>query len=383
MSILSSINGTNATEIVFFDLETTVPNKTGQKFNVLEFGAIVVCPRKLIELESYCTLIRPQDLSVVAMKSGRIDGITREAVAKAPPFEEVASKIFSILNGRIWAGHNIQRFDCVRIREAFAGINMPAPVPAGIIDSLGVLSEKFGKRAGNMKMATLADYFGLGQQKHRYLRNNLRIKSPSKYVKWTCAKQLQYYNKKQKSTGIPLEIRGKSICREETSRKSPPSTVVAHQRVVPYTRSSLGKMETSSTSTDRSNNTGGGVDVPGRTCPCGTTVRMFTSRTEKNPGRRFLRCSGVGGQRCEYFEWVDPVCHRVEAIITALLLRLNQVEGDNRRIEAENTRLEDQNRLLNASLVHLKNENEALLYKIKLVKIFAIIFIVVFACFNC
>ena len=102
-------------EIVFFDLETTVPNKAGQRFWVLEFGAIIVCPRKLVELDSYSTLIRPKDLSAVALKSGRCDGITRGAVSNAPAFEEVADEIFSILNGRIWAGHNIQRFDCVRI----------------------------------------------------------------------------------------------------------------------------------------------------------------------------------------------------------------------------------------------------------------------------
>ena len=84
-------------EIVFFDVETTVPAGTGQRFWVLEFGAIVVCPRKLVEIESYCTLIRPNDLSAVAAK--RFSGITRDAVASAPRFEEVAERIFGILNG--------------------------------------------------------------------------------------------------------------------------------------------------------------------------------------------------------------------------------------------------------------------------------------------
>lgn len=139
-------------EIAFFDLETTIPNRAGKRFRVLEFGAIVVCPRKLVELESYTTLIRPGDLSDVALRSSRCDGITRETVAKAPSFEEVADKIFGILHGRIWAGHNIQRFDCVRIKEAFAEIGRPAPEPVGMIDSLGVLANKFGKRAGNMKV---------------------------------------------------------------------------------------------------------------------------------------------------------------------------------------------------------------------------------------
>lgn len=143
-------------EIVFFDLETTVPKKTGEKFRVLEFGAIVVCPRKLLELESFSTLIRPGDLSAVGLKSGRSDGITRHKVADAPSFDEVADNIFRILDGRIWAGHNIQRFDCVRIKESFGEINRPAPIPAGIIDSLGVLADKFGRRAGDMKVCVVS-----------------------------------------------------------------------------------------------------------------------------------------------------------------------------------------------------------------------------------
>ncbi|KAF5747374.1 hypothetical protein HS088_TW05G00095 [Tripterygium wilfordii] len=174
----SSPSQEGTAEIVFFDLETTVANRTGQRFWVLEFGAIVVCPRKLLELESYSTLIRPTDLSVAALRSGRCDGITLQAVANEPSFEEVADKIFSMLNGRVWAGHNIQRFDCVRIKEAFAGIGRAAPMPVGMIDSLGVLTEKFGRRAGNMKMASLAAYFGLGQQKHRSfddVRMNLQV----------------------------------------------------------------------------------------------------------------------------------------------------------------------------------------------------------------
>ncbi|KAL7104424.1 hypothetical protein ACP275_08G243900 [Erythranthe tilingii] len=243
-------------EIVFFDLETTVPNKTGQRFHVLEFGAIVVCPRKLEELESFCTLIRPGDLSAVGLKSGRTDGITRPAVAEAPLFREVADRIFKILDGRIWAGHNIQRFDCVRIKESFADINMPAPVPIGIIDSLGVLTEKFGRRAGNMKMATLASYFGLGQQKHRSLedvRMNLEVLKHCATVlflesslppnamngKW---QSIPNVTTRSRSL-LQSENRGKSICREETtSRKSPPSTSAANQRAVPYAKESIGKM---------------------------------------------------------------------------------------------------------------------------------------------
>ncbi|KAL0381605.1 UNVERIFIED_CONTAM: protein NEN4 [Sesamum angustifolium] len=200
------------------------------------------------------------------VRSGRSDGIIREAVAKAPSFDEVADKIFDILDGRIWAGHNIQRFDCVRIKEAFAEINRPAPVPVGIIDSLGVLTEKFGKRAGNMKMATLADYFGLGQQKHRSLedvRMNLEVLKHCATVlllesslppsllnaQWhnspsvTTRSRSLLQSNRDTLNNKPSPTRGKSSNKEETSRKSPASTSSTHhQRAMPYARQSLGKM---------------------------------------------------------------------------------------------------------------------------------------------
>ncbi|KAJ7978454.1 Protein NEN1-like [Quillaja saponaria] len=165
-------------EIAFFDVETTVPTRPGQGFAILEFGAILVCPRKLVELENYSTLVRPADLSLISSFSVRCNGITRDAVISAPTFGDIADKVYDILHGRIWAGHNILRFDCVRIRDAFAQINRPAPEPKGTIDSLALLTQRFGRRAGDMKMATLATYFGLGQQTHRSLddvRMNLEV----------------------------------------------------------------------------------------------------------------------------------------------------------------------------------------------------------------
>ncbi|GAB4860788.1 hypothetical protein Ancab_035951 [Ancistrocladus abbreviatus] len=159
----------NRSEIAFFDVETTVPTRSGQGFAIVEFGAILVCPRKLVELESYSTLVRPYDLSLLSVKSVRCNGITRDAVSSAPSFAEIADKVYDLLHGRIWAGHNILRFDCARIKEAFAHIGRPPPEPKGTIDSLALLTQKFGRRAGNMKMATLATYFGLGQQTHRSL----------------------------------------------------------------------------------------------------------------------------------------------------------------------------------------------------------------------
>ncbi|EFH47546.1 exonuclease family protein [Arabidopsis lyrata subsp. lyrata] len=164
-------------EIAFFDVETTVPNR-GQRFAILEFGSILVCPKKLTELRSYTTLVQPADLSLISSLSVRCNGIKRDDVVLAPLFADIADTVYDILHGRIWAGHNILRFDCARIREAFAEIGRQPPEPKGAIDSLGLLTQQFGRRAGDMKMATLARYFGLGNQTHRSLddvRMNLEV----------------------------------------------------------------------------------------------------------------------------------------------------------------------------------------------------------------
>ncbi|KAL1566337.1 protein NEN1-like [Salvia divinorum] len=167
-----------SSEIVFFDVETTIPTRAGQGYALLEFGAILVCPMRMVELRSYSTLIRPADLSLITPLSVRCNGITKDAVVPAPSFTDVADHVYDLLHGRIWAGHNILRFDCPRIREAFSEINRPAPEPKGAMDTLQLLTQKFGRRAGDMKMATLASYFGLGKQTHRSLddvRMNLEV----------------------------------------------------------------------------------------------------------------------------------------------------------------------------------------------------------------
>lgn len=55
-------------------------------------------------------------------------------------------------------GHNIRRFDCPRMKEAYADIGRSAPEPIGIIDSLNVLSRGFGRRAGDLKVIFLYIY---------------------------------------------------------------------------------------------------------------------------------------------------------------------------------------------------------------------------------
>lgn len=88
-------------EIAFFDVETTIPTRPGQGFAILEFGAILVCPRKLVELRSYSTLVRPADLSHISTLSVRCNGITKETVVSAPTFADIADIVYDLLHGTL------------------------------------------------------------------------------------------------------------------------------------------------------------------------------------------------------------------------------------------------------------------------------------------
>ncbi|KAJ3684659.1 hypothetical protein LUZ61_013823 [Rhynchospora tenuis] len=231
-------------ELVFFDVETTMPTGADSRCWMLEFGAILVCPRKLVEIGSYCTLIRPTDLSVVPPH--RISGITREAVSSAPPFEDVADQIYKIMNGRVWVGHNIRRFDCLRLKEAFADIGRPPPEPIGMIDSLNVLQQGFGRRAGDLKMATLASYFKIGPQKHRSIddaRMNLEV---IKHCATVLFLESSLPNVLSNNNNIGMVTRSKASttlsCRQEIRRKSPPTCTAVSHRTSPYNTRSLGKV---------------------------------------------------------------------------------------------------------------------------------------------
>lgn len=84
--------------IAFFDLETVPSGNQG--WVIVEFGAILVCPRRLVPVgEPYSTLIRPSRKALVDNFCDRTNGITRQAIATAPRFTDVADVIYQILHG--------------------------------------------------------------------------------------------------------------------------------------------------------------------------------------------------------------------------------------------------------------------------------------------
>mmetsp|Transcript_9712 Transcript_9712/g.39502 ORF Transcript_9712/g.39502 Transcript_9712/m.39502 type:complete len:331 (-) Transcript_9712:73-1065(-) len=145
--------------LVFFDLETTIPAT-----DLLEFGAVALHRAKYVEVERYQTLVYSEK---VTKRSTDCNHITRAMAESAPKFEAVAQRIFDMLDGRIWAGHNLKAFDCKVIDSQFTKAGLAPPKPLAVVDTLPLLKKKFGQRAGNLKLARLGEYFGLGEEQHR------------------------------------------------------------------------------------------------------------------------------------------------------------------------------------------------------------------------
>ncbi|KAM3399306.1 hypothetical protein ACQJBY_004605 [Aegilops geniculata] len=161
---------TKKREMVFFDVEAA-PSSGDGECRLLEFAAILVCPRRLVEVSSYSTLIRPDAAGAEGVLS---------ASSAAASFEDVFPDIFELLDGRVWAGHGIRRAGCPRVRGAFAAFGLPAPEPVGVVDSLDVLLAQGsfgpagagddGQEDEEEAAAALAEHFGIGARRARGLR---------------------------------------------------------------------------------------------------------------------------------------------------------------------------------------------------------------------
>jgi DNA polymerase III epsilon subunit-like protein len=163
-------------EIVIFDLETTIPAT-----DILEFGCITIDKCRFFEKSAYSTLVHSNK---VTQRSEQCNGISQSMLLGAPKFADIADIVFQctlflsfrshtntylvlVLNEKIWCGYNIISFDIPIIENHFRALGREVPKAAKVIDVFPLLTENFGRRAGDMKLATLGRYFCLGEEKHR------------------------------------------------------------------------------------------------------------------------------------------------------------------------------------------------------------------------
>lgn len=110
---------------------------------------------------------RPQQRFSTLVNAGvdpgpvHIHGLTREKLAGAPRFEEIAPELLGILEGRILVAHNAA-FDHRFLAAELERTSMKLPVERRLCTL--ALSRRLGLAVSDHKLATLADYWGVPQE---------------------------------------------------------------------------------------------------------------------------------------------------------------------------------------------------------------------------
>lgn len=134
------------------DFETT--GLGPRESRVLEVGITKITGAGEI-LDSYETLINPDNEPVGAT---HIHGITREMVAKAPTFREIAAEILNYIDGTVLTAHNAP-FDIPFLREELIRAEKPHnPIPS--LCTLK-LSRRHIKEIRSHSLSALCEYLGI------------------------------------------------------------------------------------------------------------------------------------------------------------------------------------------------------------------------------
>ncbi|KAL1208242.1 Protein NEN3 [Cardamine amara subsp. amara] len=129
---------------VFFDFKV-------DSNGILEFGGIFVSSETLeyiSQISSYVQTTRDSNDSPTPIWYRR--GLT---------FLTIYGRVYRLLHGKIWIGHDIINSDVPRLIAACAEIGEAPPQPKYIIDTLDFLKS-------DTKLARLAERFGFGDPKH-------------------------------------------------------------------------------------------------------------------------------------------------------------------------------------------------------------------------
>ncbi len=145
-------------------------------------------------IEEYETLINPKQEIPIFIQS--LTGITNEMVQKAPSFEEVAPKIFELLDGKIFVAHNVnfdysfvnhhlkregfnlnnKKLCTVRLaRKIFPGL--PSYSLGKLSRSLNIKIENRHRAAGDALATTLLFKMMMDADEHQYINEALNAKA--------------------------------------------------------------------------------------------------------------------------------------------------------------------------------------------------------------
>lgn len=141
-------------KIVAFDTETTGLNPAAGD-RIIEFAAVVF---ERDPAGNYAIVAEPVWLVhpeiPIPRKVTELTGITDEAVAKSPPFRDIASEVFRLLDGAVAVAHNFP-FDLAMLAAEFRALKAQAPEPAAELDTVDLSIATFPE-ARNHRLADLA-----------------------------------------------------------------------------------------------------------------------------------------------------------------------------------------------------------------------------------
>ncbi|MBW8483666.1 exonuclease domain-containing protein [Actinomadura parmotrematis] len=88
-----------------------------------------------------------------------VHGLTREVLAGAPTFEQVAGDLAGLLEGRVLVAHNAP-FDHAFLTGEFGRAGVPSPIGSWLCTLM--LSRRLALPTPNLKLGTLAAHYGVG-----------------------------------------------------------------------------------------------------------------------------------------------------------------------------------------------------------------------------
>ncbi len=152
--------------IAVWDLETTLPEDGSFDCDIVEFGVLLVDPARLTIQQEYSSLVQSDRVSAA---SQAVNGIGPDSLRQAPRFPDLAQRIHQLLDGQVWAGHNLEQFDIPILNRAFQQFNADPPRALKVLDTYRLFGDWLRRRAGDAKLATACRHFGLQAPSHRAL----------------------------------------------------------------------------------------------------------------------------------------------------------------------------------------------------------------------
>ncbi|MER6344729.1 TerD family protein [Streptomyces sp. NPDC001595] len=103
-----------------------------------------------------------------------VHGLTRDRLADAPTFEDVAPQVGALLSSRVLVAHNAQ-FDYDFLAHEFAGVRSWVPVSRRLCTL--ALNRLVGPATPDLRLSTLAAHYGVRQERAHDARDDVRVLS--------------------------------------------------------------------------------------------------------------------------------------------------------------------------------------------------------------